>query len=665
MPDAFLGYDSIMCMNLRGKISFFLSLIFFFFGGIEALYGQNDQQEPNRLSIGIMGSVTTGHLDLGSAFQSGVDANFEFEERLNSTIGFNLRYVATPEIALQTNVVFGKFSIMSDIFPDDALSFDNNYVSTTFTTQLSLVRLFGAQARNFNLFGSFGTGLMFNDVSIHSDNPAITQSDVTAADHPFQTFFTTFGGGIRFNLGPRLDSFAQYEYSSASRDIIDGNFIGELLNLGASSEISNSWSGVSFGLQFKFGASNIDADWPTVARVIAPEPPPEPSMFERLEELLARQAEMFQTEIDQLTERIDSLELALLEEKQRNQELAEERETPPQNEEMAEMIRELQQKVAELESALAAEREETDDQPTIAEERDDSDQYPEAEARPKPVAIHRVPLQGERIGLKELPKPLPIDIILVPDDPLAPDQSEELTETTESQEEEDERDETEPETIDRDEIVEEVSPEDIENEEALTDRVVEEVDVDVDTEETVETTEAAESLTEANVEETDIAEEKPEDVVKRADSLRVIESIEELDSTDQGMSPVNADVTRPDTADLEAPKPEEKEPELPVSDETDRKEIEKDDIESEETPVPDEEFLAQESTDQASPDTTTVEEMPDEDQTAEATDGTQQDEERGYNWTWFAILAIVVLGIIYFISNMFKSKSGSDSGSES
>ena len=658
-------------MNTRGKILPVFFLILFLLGGYKTVTGQNTQQEPNRLSIGIMGSVTTGHLDLGSAFQSGVDANFEFEERLNSTIGFNLRYVATPEIALQTNVVFGKFSIMSDIFPEDALSFDNNYVSTTFTTQLSLVRLFGAQARNFNLFGSFGTGLMFNDVSIHSDNPAITQSDVTAADHPFQTFFTTFGGGVRFNLGPNLDSFAQYEYSSASRDIIDGNFIGELLNLGGSAEIANSWSGVSFGLQFKFGGSNIDADWPTVARNIAPEPPPEPSMFERLEELLARQAEMFQTEINQLTERIDSLELALLEEKQRNDDLAREREAPPPNEEMAEMIRELQQKVAELESALAAEREESAEQPAIAEESDDSEQYPATEARPKPVAIHRVPLQGERIGLKELPKPLPIDIILVPDDPLGLDQAEELAETTESSEEKIE--DTEPETIESEEIAEEVSPEDTEAEEALTETVVEETEVDVDTEETIDITDAAETLAEADVEETEITEEKPEDVIKRADSLRVIESIEELDSTDQGMSPVRADVTRPDTADLEAPKPEEKEPELPETVPSDSEQPQADDsesiasadIENEETPVPDEEVLAQEPTDPVSSDTTVTEDTPAEDQTAEATEDMNQETERGYNWTWFAIIAIVVLGVIYFISNMFKSKSGSDSDTNS
>lgn len=655
-------------MDHWGKIS--LSLFLLIFLGVHNVAAQNSQQEPNRLSVGIMGSVTTGHLNLGSAFQSSADANFEFQERLNSTLGFNIRYVATPEIALQSNVVFGKFSFLSDIFPADALTFDNNYVSTTLTTQLSLVRLFGATARNFNLFGSFGTGLMFNDVSIHSEHPSITQSDITAADHPFQTFFTTFGGGLRFNLGHRLDSYAQYEYSSASRDIIDGNFIGELLNLGGSSQISNSWSAVTFGLQFKFGASNVDADWPAVTRVIAPEPPPERSMFERLEELLARQAEMFQEEINQLTGRIDSLELALLEEKQKNEEL--EMEAPPQNEEMAAMIRELQHQVAELESALAAERE--DEQPTIAEQVDEPRGVPSEEQKPEPVAIHRIRIEGEKIGVGKLPPPLPVEIILVPDEPETPD-TELLAESTDTPE--DEITEAEPqiveaeETISDDQPMEEISP----GEEAEVSETVAE-ETDAETDQTAEPAEVAETLAETELDKTETVEEKREDIIRRADSLRVIESIEELDSTDRGMSPVRSGVTRPDTADLETPKPQEKEPELPIPDfkksqsekDTGSEAIASADIDTDDAPVADEKVETkaadEESTVQVDSDTTEMdEEMAREDQASESMDATEQPADKSMNWTWYALIAIAILGAIYAISKIFKPKSPSDSDS--
>lgn len=649
-------------MGRRGKIA--LCALFLFFGGYWDVFSQSDQQQPNRLSIGVMGAVTTGHLDLGSAFQSSVDANFEFQERLNNTLGFNIRYVATPEIALQTNVVFGKFSFLSDIFPDDALTFNNNYVATSLTTQLSLVRIFGASAKNFNLYGSFGTGLMFNDVSIDSEAPEIMNSDVTPADHPFSNFFTTFGGGIRFNLGTRIDSYAQYEYSSASRDIIDGNFIGELLNLGGSSEISNSWSAVTFGLQFKFGASRVDADWPTVSRVIAPEPPPERDMFERLEELLARQADMFQQEINNLTGRIDSLELALADEKQRNdllaQQLEEEKvEESPQNEEMAAQIQELQQQVAQLESALAAEQAEEESQkPIIAEQRNEPADQAERAEYPRTKAIQRVRVQGEMIGVKELPEPLPVEIALVPE---VPEKTEFdlLAETMKQTQRNLEDIVVEP----KPEILKEIAAEVQANEESSAEEETIKAEPISDTiyEATPETDISPETLADASI------EEEREEIFQRADSLRVIESIEELDSTSQGMAYVQDGVTRPDTADLEVPKPEEKEPEAPQSDQeepaqdqdvTAQESIASADVESEQTDSPSE---IDQSIAQAETDTSEMDQGQMAEDATQSMDATDQPEDEGMNWTWYALIAVAVLGAVYFVANMFKPKSGSDS----
>lgn len=650
-------------MGQWGKIAF--CALFFVFGGVGQALAQSGQQEPNRLSIGVMGAVTTGHLDLGSAFQSSVDANFEYQERLNNTLGFNIRYVATPAIALQTNVVFGKFSFLSDIFPDDALAFNNNYVATSLTTQLSLVRIFGASAENFNLFGSFGTGLMFNDVSIDSEAPEIMNSDVTAADHPFSNFFTTFGGGIRFNLGDRIDSFAQYEYSSASRDIIDGNFIGELLNLGGSSEISNSWSAVTFGVQFKFGASNIDADWPTASRVIAPEPPPERDMFERLEELLARQADMFKEEIDELTGRIDSLELALLEEQQRNDQLAEqlkEQEETPQNEEMAEQIRELQQQVAQLESTLAAEQAEDEQQPTIAEQQNEPADAAESEQRPSTKAIQRVRVQGEMLGVRKLPRPLPIEIVLVPDVTEEDDEMGGLAEIVEEADVQPDMEDVvviEPEPNELDEIAVEVQED---QQPSLEEETIEpEPITDSVFEIAPETETSEEALADASI------DQEQKEVIQKADSLRVVESIEELDSTSQGMAHVRDDVTRPDTADLEVPKPEEKEPETPQTDqeepaqdqdETPQESIASADLESDQTDSPSE---MDQSIAQADTDTTAMDQGQMEGEATQSMDATDQPEDEGMNWTWYALIAVVVLGAVYFVANMFKPKSGSDS----
>lgn len=402
---------------------------------------------------------------------------------------------------------------------------------------------------------------MFNDVSIDSEAPEIMNSDVTPADHPFSNFFTTFGGGIRFNLGTRIDSYAQYEYSSASRDIIDGNFIDELLNLGGSSEISNSWNAVTFGIQFKFGSSSVDADWPTVSRVVAPEPPPERDMFERLEELLARQAEMFQEEIDELSGRIDSLELALLEEQQRSEQLAEQLEEEQaeetvQNEEMAQQIQELQQQVAQLESALAAERAE-EEQPTIAEETGKPVDASEREERPRTKAIQRVRVQGEMIGVRQLPQPLPIEIVLVPDAPDDVEETDPLTQIVEDKQTDQENIEvSEPEPQKFKEIAEKVQNDN-----------------------------------ETTLEEETVEPEQPETQTETIDQADEQIAQADTDTTDAGAEMDEGQMQEDSSQSMDADQPEDE----------------------------------------------------------------------SMSWTWYALIAVAILGAVCFLSNMFKPKSDSDS----
>ncbi len=331
-----------------GKKFSLLFISFLLLSGVVLAQDQDFDERPNRLSIGVMGTLTKGHMSVGSAFQSGVNANFEFQEQYNNNLGFNIRYVASPEIALQSNVVYGRFTILSDAFNDD-LSLDNNYLTTSLTTQLSLLRVLGVNPRSLNIYGSFGTGLLFNSVTVNSSNPEVTQSGVSASDHPSTTFFTTFGGGVRFNLGQRIDSFAQYEYTSSSRDIVDGNFLGELLNLGGSAQTSSSWSAITVGIQFKFGSSSRDADWPSAAR-----PPAYPALGDRdlfrelEEELIARQEAIYREEIETLRGLIDSLQANLMTEQEAQEAFADY---------YADTINEFQSRIDSLEHTIAQERE--------------------------------------------------------------------------------------------------------------------------------------------------------------------------------------------------------------------------------------------------------------------------------------------------------------------
>jgi len=516
---------------------------------------ETEQTEPNRFSIGLMGGVTAGHLNVGSAFQSATGTNFDFKERLNSTLGFNIRYTATDEIALQSNIFAGKFSLLSDYFRQDALSFDNNFFTTSLTTQLNLLRIFGADSKNINLFGSFGGGLMFNDISIQTDSPEIASRGITPSDHPLSTFFSTFGGGIRFNLSYRLDSFAQYDFNSASRDIVDGNFIGELLALGGSAQTANSWSTVSVGMQYKFGNSPVDADWPTVElRPTTPATTPERDVFEQLEELLARQADFYKGEIEDLTTRVDSLEIALQEERQKNQE-QEERDTAPEEDPYAAVLREMQSRIDSLEQALAEERqiqEPPRDEELIAEQGE----FEAGEYIPQ-TTIQSVRVQPEMIGIGIQPVQLPEKLAFVPETPSADNNEPDVD--SESGDETLAEAETGEVSIDKKDISFETLTERIdfvlppmmpvESPDSLETVDLEEIFTSLDK---AESESDSEILAENNDEEID---ESAEEIKMLADSLTFIESMEKLDSPRE---PADTLIKGTPDITIEAPVREEK-----------------------------------------------------------------------------------------------------------
>jgi len=516
---------------------------------------ETEQTEPNRFSIGLMGGVTAGHLNVGSAFQSATGTNFDFKERLNSTLGFNIRYTATDEIALQSNIFAGKFSLLSDYFRQDALSFDNNFFTTSLTTQLNLLRIFGADSKNINLFGSFGGGLMFNDISIQTDSPEIASRGITPSDHPLSTFFSTFGGGIRFNLSYRLDSFAQYDFNSASRDVVDGNFIGELLALGGSAQTANSWSTVSVGMQYKFGNSPVDADWPTVElRPTTPATTPERDVFEQLEELLARQADFYKGEIEDLTTRVDSLEIALQEERQKNQE-QEERDTAPEEDPYAAVLREMQSRIDSLEQALAEERqiqEPPRDEELIAEQGE----FEAGEYIPQ-TTIQSVRVQPEMIGIGIQPVQLPEKLAFVPETPSADNNEPDVD--SESGDETLAEAETGEVSIDKKDISFETLTERIdfvlppmmpvESPDSLETVDLEEIFTSLDK---AESESDSEILAENSDEEID---ESAEEIKMLADSLTFIESMEKLDSPRE---PADTLIKGTPDITIEAPVREEK-----------------------------------------------------------------------------------------------------------
>ena len=227
-----------------------------------------DNEEPNRFSIGLMGGVTQGHMNIGT--------------ELDPTFGFNLRYAANPTVAVQANFLFGEMTTSdSDGFDDNGnyfeRSFTNSYITSSVTSQLNLLRLLGSTSETVNLYASAGMGLIFNDVTTELGNKTPDNwTEFVGEDHSEPAFFGTFGTGLRFNLAKRLDLFAQYDFNISNSDLIDGHRTRPELEIDKYRRTPDYWSSITAGLQIKFGSSDKDADWHTY------QPYTDPSAIARL-----------------------------------------------------------------------------------------------------------------------------------------------------------------------------------------------------------------------------------------------------------------------------------------------------------------------------------------------------------------------------------------------
>lgn len=240
-------------MNTLYKISllvFALSIVAATNSTVDAQ--DNNNEEPNRFSIGLMGGVTQGHMNIGTEY--------------DPTFGFNLRYAANPTVAFQTNFLFGEFtSTDEDGFQDEGnyydRHFDNSYFITSVTSQINMLRMLGSRSETVNLYANVGLGLIFNDVTTETRNQIGAWEQFTGEDHSEPAFFATFGTGLRFNLGHRVDLFAQYDYKIANTDLIDGHRTRPELDIDMHRRTQDHWSTVTAGIQIKFGGSDRDADW--------------------------------------------------------------------------------------------------------------------------------------------------------------------------------------------------------------------------------------------------------------------------------------------------------------------------------------------------------------------------------------------------------------------
>lgn len=223
--------------------------------GVSVVNAQDDMddvqanEKPDKLSIGLMGGITQGHMNIGTEY--------------DPTFGFNLRYAANPTIAVQANFLFGQMTTNPDDDNYFDREFENSYFLTSVATQLDILRILGGSSQSVKLYTSVGLGLMFNDVTTQVNNKVGEWENFKGEDHDEPAMFASFGPGIRFNLGRRIDLFAQYDYYISNSELIDGFRTRPELEIDLHRRTPDNWSTITAGIQIKFGGSDKDADWNT------------------------------------------------------------------------------------------------------------------------------------------------------------------------------------------------------------------------------------------------------------------------------------------------------------------------------------------------------------------------------------------------------------------
>lgn len=248
------------------------------------VYAQ-ENEEPNRLSIGVMGGATIGHMNIGTEY--------------DPTFGLNARYAFSPDFAIQTNFMFGKFTTNDN---DDNLlerSFENSYGHASINSQLGLLSLLGSDSENLNVYANVGLGVIFNDVTTNLGFQSASIADeFMGEDHSEKALVGSFGTGVRYNVSSKIDLFAQYDYNITTSDLIDGHRTRPETKIDLHRRTPDSWSALTFGVQIKLGSSERDGDWHRYT------PGVDMSAFNRLEAKIAELA----SRVDHQDSRIDQNE---------------------------------------------------------------------------------------------------------------------------------------------------------------------------------------------------------------------------------------------------------------------------------------------------------------------------------------------------------------------
>ncbi|MCC5941397.1 MAG: OmpA family protein [Balneolaceae bacterium] len=263
----------------------------------------SESSNLNRLSIGLIGGVTTGNMNINSKY--------------TGVYGANVRYSINPVVALQANALLGEFistNVECKLFDP---SFSNRFVNLGLQGHINMYKLMSRENApfGFSVYSVLGFGLLMNDVTTGVENPAAGWEDFMGEDNTDTALYYQFGIGTRLKLSPRIDIFAQFDYNRTDNDRMDGFRNSRLSGTDLDNGRNDHFLNVTAGIQFKLGSSSrnhADWHWSTPPPPPPPAPKPEPEVDleefkERIEELEDKLNEKDQA-INQLFDQLSELE---------------------------------------------------------------------------------------------------------------------------------------------------------------------------------------------------------------------------------------------------------------------------------------------------------------------------------------------------------------------
>ncbi len=203
------------------------------------------QEGFNNWSLGFRGGSSIAKMNINS--------------KILPVYGFNIRYAASPYVAIQGNFDKGQFKSANTVNDVYGRTFTNDYFQYSITGNINLLRLLNVNelSKRVSFYGLLGVGQIFNNVKTYINTNATDYIAYEGQNNNEVSIFAVSGVGFRFNISPRFDLFMQYEYTYTGSAYIDGYNYSSHLN-------KDRYTFLSSGISIKLGKSNKpDADWKT------------------------------------------------------------------------------------------------------------------------------------------------------------------------------------------------------------------------------------------------------------------------------------------------------------------------------------------------------------------------------------------------------------------